>query len=187
MKTATLRSRTRVARGGVLVLGGGFAGTHVARGLGSSGTTIVESRPMAVPLRTLCPDSDLVSGSAVALDTERRLMHVQRNAGRLAIAYAELVVALGPASPVVKSLGLPTDEYGLVRVDEKLRVTGVPHVWALGDCAAVPNEATPGETDPATSEHALHQAYQLARNLRGTPAPYRYAADLPAVHTPGRD
>jgi NADH dehydrogenase FAD-containing subunit len=187
MKTSALRPRIRVARGGVLVLGGGLAGTHVARGLGSSGTTIVESHPVAVQLRTLCPDSDVVPGSAAALDTGRRLVHVKRNAGRLAIAYAELVVALGAASPVVASLGLPTDEFGLVRVDEKLRVTGVPHVWALGDCAAVPNEATPGQTDPPTYEHALHQAYQVARNLRGTPAPYRYVADLSAVHTASTD
>ena len=71
-------------------------------------------------------------------------------------------------------LGLPSDERGRLRVDETLRVAGVPHVWALGDCAAVPNQATPGETDPATCQHALRQARQLARNLRGTPRPYRY-------------
>ena len=47
-------------------------------------------------------------------------------------------------------------------------------IWALGDCAAVPNEATPGEIDPATCQHALRQARRLARNLRGTPRAYRY-------------
>jgi NADH dehydrogenase len=38
----------------------------------------------------------------------------------------------------------------------------------------VPNEATPGQTDPATCQHALRQARRLARNLRGTPRAYRY-------------
>ena len=33
--------RTRAARGGTLVLGGGFAGGYVARLLGSTGATIV--------------------------------------------------------------------------------------------------------------------------------------------------
>ena len=33
--------QTRVAKGGVLVLGGGFAGSYVARELGSRGATIV--------------------------------------------------------------------------------------------------------------------------------------------------
>jgi NADH:ubiquinone reductase (H+-translocating) len=77
-------------------------------------------------------------------------------------------------NPLLGQLGLPLDEHGRVAVDETLRVPGAPHVWALGDCAAVPNEATPGETDPATSQHALRQARRLARNLRGTPRPYRY-------------
>jgi NADH dehydrogenase len=78
------------------------------------------------------------------------------------------------ANPLVEQLGVPFDERGRVEVDETLRVIGVPGVWALGDCAAVPNAATPGETDPATCQHALRQARRLARNLRGTPKPYRY-------------
>jgi NADH dehydrogenase len=78
------------------------------------------------------------------------------------------------ANPLVAQLGVPFDERGRVEVDETLRVLGVPGVWALGDCAAVPNAATPGETDPATCQHALRQARRLARNLRGAPKPYRY-------------
>ena len=38
----------------------------------------------------------------------------------------------------------------------------------------MPNEATPGRTDPPTSQHALRQARRLAKNLRGEPKPYRY-------------
>jgi NADH dehydrogenase len=340
-------TRTRVAKGGVLVLGGGFAGSYVARELGRSGATIVnptnfmlytpllpeaaagsiEPRHVTVPLRAMAPDADLVLGSAVALDPERRLVEVESEAGRLAIAYADLVVALGAVTrmpdlpglhehafrlkdlgdairlrnhvlrqieladaapeqaarrltfvfagagfagvevlaelhelvaetlprhprlahveprwllldggvrilgqmpeqlarfahrtldrrgveihtqtslteldgrsvtltdgrriesetvvwtagvtpnPGLRSLGLPLDARGRVRVDETLRVAGNSHVWALGDCAAVPNQATPGETDPATCQHALRQARALARNLRGTPSAYRY-------------
>ena len=36
-------------------------------------------------------------------------------------------------------------------------------VWALGDCAAVPNAATPGQLDPPTSQHALRQGRRLKR------------------------
>jgi NADH:ubiquinone reductase (H+-translocating) len=78
------------------------------------------------------------------------------------------------ANPLVAELGLPCDEHGRVVVDETLRVSAMPGVWALGDCTAVPNAATPGELDPATCQHALRQARRLARNLRGTPRPYRY-------------
>jgi NADH dehydrogenase len=78
------------------------------------------------------------------------------------------------ANPLLTKLGLPLDKHGRVPVDETLRVVGSSRIWALGDCAAVPNEATPGETDPATCQHALRQARQLARNLRGTPRAYSY-------------
>jgi NADH dehydrogenase len=340
-------TRTRVAKGGVLVLGGGFAGSYVARELGRSGATIVnptnfmlytpllpeaaagsvEPRHVTVPLRTMAPGADLVVGSAVALDPDARVVEVESEAGRFAIAYADLVIALGAVTrmpdlpglqehafrlkdlmdairlrnrvlhqieladaapehaarrltfvfagagfagvevlaelrdlvaeslprhprlagieprwllvdggarilnqmpeqlarfahrtleargveiltntslteigahgatltdgrhvetetvvwtagvtpnPVLRGLNLPLDGRGRVRVDETLRVTATSHIWALGDCAAVPNEATPGETDPATCQHALRQARRLAGNLRGTPRPYRY-------------
>ena len=337
----------RRARGGTLVLGGGFAGGYVARRLGRAGATIVnpanfmlytpllpeaaagsiEPRHVTVPLRTMCPHADLLLGSAMSLDAERRVVEVRSEAGEFAVEYERLVIALGAvtrmprvpglrehalglkdlgdairlrnrvlrqieladaapadarrrltfvfagagyagveaiaelqelaagalrrhprlegveprfvlvdhgprilgqapeslarfatrtldrrgieiasgtgldsvdgdgavlsdgrridaetvvwtagvaANPLVAQLGVPFDERGRVEVDETLRVVGVPGVWALGDCAAVPNAATPGETDPATCQHALRQARRLARNLRGTPKPYRY-------------
>jgi NADH dehydrogenase len=58
-------------------------------------------------------------------------------------------------------------------------------VWALGDCAAVPNLATPDRFDPPTSQHALRQARRLAKNLRGEVRPYRYRM-LGEVATLGR-
>jgi N-acetylglutamate synthase-like GNAT family acetyltransferase len=59
-------------------------------------------------------------------------------------------------------------------------------VWALGDCARVPNLATPGEFDPPTSQHSLRQARRLARNLTsGEIRPYRYRM-LGQVATLGR-
>jgi len=78
------------------------------------------------------------------------------------------------ANPLLAELGVPLDERGRVVVDGELRVSGRDGVWALGDCAAVPNQATPGRTDPPTSQHALRQARRLARNLTGSPKPYRY-------------
>ena len=77
-------------------------------------------------------------------------------------------------NPLVAQLGLPTDDRGRVVVDETLQVAGMPGVWSLGDCAAVPNAATPGDVDPATCQHALRQARRLARNLSGAPKAYRY-------------
>jgi NADH dehydrogenase len=89
------------------------------------------------------------------------------------------------ANPLLSQLGLPVDERGRVVVDETLRVDGRTNVWALGDGARVPNEATPDHPDPPTCQHALRQARRLAKNLRGTPRPYRYRM-LGQVATLGR-
>jgi NADH dehydrogenase len=85
----------------------------------------------------------------------------------------------------VSKFGLPVDDNGRVVVDELLRVEDRERVWALGDCARVPNAATPGRFDPPTCQHALRQARRLAKNLRSQPAPYRYRM-LGQVATLGR-
>jgi NADH dehydrogenase len=89
------------------------------------------------------------------------------------------------ANPLNERLGIPVDERGRIVVDSSLRVEGREHVWALGDGARVPNEATPGEYDPPTSQHALRQARRLAKNLAGDVQPYRYRM-LGQVATLGR-
>jgi len=89
------------------------------------------------------------------------------------------------ANPLLAELGLPLEERGRVPVDELLRVEGLEHVWALGDCAAVPNLATPGQVDPPTQQHALRQARRVAKNIAGDPKPYRYKM-LGQVATLGR-
>ena len=87
--------------------------------------------------------------------------------------------------PALAGWGLPLDERGRVVVDGTLRVVGHENVWALGDCAAVPNAATPGATDPPTCQHALRQARRLAKNLSGDVGVYRYRM-LGQVATLGR-
>jgi NADH dehydrogenase len=89
------------------------------------------------------------------------------------------------ANPMVAQLGLPLDDRGRILVDETLRVEGTEHVWALGDCAAVPNAATPGMLDPPTSQHSLRQARRLAKNITGERRPYSYRM-LGEVATLGR-
>jgi NADH dehydrogenase len=102
------------------------------------------------------------------------------------IATRTLVWTAGvKANPMLAQLGLPLDERGRVQVDETLRVSGHEHVWAIGDGAAVPNAATPGQVDPPTSQHALRQARRLAKNLVGERKPYRYRM-LGQVATLGR-
>jgi NADH dehydrogenase len=89
------------------------------------------------------------------------------------------------AHPLLGEFGLPLDEKGRVVVGPTLQVEGRENVWALGDGARVPNEATPDHPDPPTCQHALRQARRLAKNLRGGRKPYRYRM-LGQVATLGR-
>src|SRR5690349_23865860 len=118
--------RSRTAQGGTLILGGGFAGACVARRLGRAGATIVtptnymlytpllpeaaagsiEPRHVVVPLRSMCPDADLLLGAAVALDPERRTVVVDTEAGRFTVAYHDLVLALGAVTRMPDVAGL---------------------------------------------------------------------------------
>ena len=89
------------------------------------------------------------------------------------------------AHPLLAELGLPLDERGRIVVGPTLQVEGRERVWALGDCARVPNEATPDHPDPPTCQHALRQARRLAKNMKGEAKPYRYRM-LGQVATLGR-
>jgi NADH dehydrogenase len=88
------------------------------------------------------------------------------------------------ANPLVQELGVPLDDRKRVEVDELLRVRGQEHVWALGDCARVPNTKA-DQPDPPTCQHALRQARRLAKNIQGDPRPYGYRM-LGQVATLGR-
>jgi len=80
-------------------------------------------------------------------------------------------------NPLIRTLPCKTEK-GRVCVDEALRVPGWPGVWAVGDCALVPDSLT-GGFHPPTAQHAIRQGRVLARNilasLRNEPVrPFRF-------------
>ncbi len=67
-------------------------------------------------------------------------------------------------APLAAEAGFPVDERGRVRVDERLRMTGLDDAWAAGDIAAVP-DVTTGGMSPPTAQHAMRQGARLGKNL----------------------
>jgi NADH dehydrogenase len=65
--------------------------------------------------------------------------------------------------PLVHDLPCRLDR-GRIVVDETLAVPGWPGVWALGDCAAIPDRRT-GKPHPPTAQHALREARTVAANI----------------------
>src|SRR6186997_3523004 len=114
----------REARGGVLVVGGGFAGAYVARLLGKRGATIVspenfmlytpmlpeaasgtlEPRHTVVPIRMMCRHAEFVLGMAVAHDKPGNRVQVQTEESLFWIEYEQLVVATGA---IARTLPIP--------------------------------------------------------------------------------
>jgi NADH:ubiquinone reductase (H+-translocating) len=68
------------------------------------------------------------------------------------------------ASPVAMRLGLPL-EHGRIVCDAFMRVHGYQNVWAIGDIAAVPDPARPGQPCPPTAQHAIRQGKLLGKNI----------------------
>jgi NADH dehydrogenase len=64
-------------------------------------------------------------------------------------------------NPVLDSLPC-VKEHGRLKVDEMLRVPDWPGVWALGDCALVPDIKT-GKFHPPTAQHALREGKTRGR------------------------
>jgi len=58
-------------------------------------------------------------------------------------------------------------ERGRLVTNEFLEVESWPGVWALGDCAAVPDVST-GKSCPPTAQHALRQGKVVAENIVAT-------------------
>lgn len=74
-------------------------------------------------------------------------------------------------SPLIASLPLPHARNGGILVKGDMSVEGHPGVWAIGDCAWIPNPK--GGFYPATAQHAIREGPLLAENLvyalRGRP------------------
>jgi len=103
---------------------------------------------------------DVRTGVRVAQFTDN---HVQLTDGSR-IKSCVLVWTAG-TSPNPLLADLPCGlERGRVKVNEFLEAPHWPGVWALGDCAVVPNPKT-GKPHPPTAQHAIREGRALARNL----------------------
>ena len=146
----------------------------------------------------ILPDIPSRLGDYAARELEKRGVEIHVGTTLASVSEREVVLGDGtriPARtlvwtagvrphPLLREIGLPLDETGRVEVDRFLRVRGHEHVWALGDCARVPN--TRAELpDPPTCQHALRQSRRLAKNILGEPQPYGYRM-LGQVATLGR-
>lgn len=181
---AALRRRL----GHFVVVGGGFSGVEVAGELADFLRSAqrfyprVRSEELRVTLlqdaERLLPELPEPLGHAAAASMRARGIDV-RLGTRAVQVHAEGVQLTGgeclDAGTVIctigtrphalaEGLGLPLQR-GRIQAAPDLSVPGVEGVWAIGDCAAIPNTAAPGCLAPPTAQFAVAEARTLAHNL----------------------
>ena len=67
-------------------------------------------------------------------------------------------------SPLISSLPCAR-ERGRIVVNEFLRIPNWPDVWAVGDCALVPDIRNVGKSHPPTAQHAMREGKVVAQNI----------------------
>jgi NADH dehydrogenase len=173
--------------GHFVVIGGGFSGVEVAGELIDCLASIRRYYPrvrdgevrvtLLHDMDRLLPEMSPRLAAAALRSLQRRGVVVELNARAASIHERAVVLTDGrtlAAQSVISTigtrpnslaneLGLAT-ERGRLIVEPDLSVPGQRGVWALGDCALVPN-AHDGKASPPTAQFAVRQAGVLARNL----------------------
>ena len=95
------------------------------------------------------------------------------------IATRMLIWTAGTTPPPLLSTLPCAKQRGRIVANDCLQVPDWPGVWALGDCALVPDALNPGKFYPPTAQHAIRQAAVLANNIvaamRGqVPQPFKF-------------
>jgi NADH dehydrogenase len=82
----------------------------------------------------------------------------------LVIEAETILLAAGvAANPLLADLPLTKAHNGRILVDSTMRSKDRPEIWALGDCAVIPDEH--GNPYPPLAQHALREARTLAANI----------------------
>ena len=171
-----------------VVAGGGFAGTETIGALidylrsakkyypalAKDNVRVVLVHPGAVILPELGESlGRYAQGKLAARNVEIRLetrvagytdRGVELKNGEI-IPALTLVWTAGVTPPAILQSLPCKKEKGRVVVEETLEVPGFPGVWALGDCAWIPNPQT-GNPHPPTAQHALREAFAMREEHR---------------------
>lgn len=120
---------------------------------------------------------EVLTGDGVASADERGLM---LQSGRR-IASETIVWSAGvkPSPLIAREPALPKTRRGAIETEQDMSVPNFPGIWALGDCAAIPDGS--GGLYPMTAQHAIREGPHLAENivasLRGAPTkPFQFNA-----------
>jgi NADH:ubiquinone reductase (H+-translocating) len=171
-----------------VVAGGGFAGVETVAGINDFLRDALPCYPhlreqllrvvLVHPGSVILPELDQKLGTYAQRKLAERKVEIRVNTKVVAVSDEGVELSDGTMiegrtliwtagtspHPLVHSLPC-VKERGRLTTNECLELPGWPGVWALGDCAAVPDPKT-GKACPPTAQHALRQGKVVAHNVR---------------------
>jgi NADH dehydrogenase len=174
----------------VVVAGGGFAGVETIAGINDFLREALECYPnlsaemlrlvLVHPGEVILPELGPKLGAYAQKKLAQRGVEIRTNTRVTGVTEHGVTLSDGstiPSCTVIWTAGttpnpllatLPcAKERGRMVVNAYMEIPEWPGVWALGDCALVPNPKT-GTSYPPTAQHALREGKVLARNITAT-------------------
>lgn len=202
-RSAALAERSRLLT--FVVAGGGFAGTEViaelfdlVHGVLHYFPEITPDEPRFVLVHAqdrILPELSAELG-AYALDRlQARGIEFRLGVGVAEASEGDVLLSDGERietrtfvwtagnrpSPLLTMVGGDRARNGALVTDPQLRAGGLEGVWAVGDCARIPDPDSDGSPFPPTAQHALRQGKFVADNITAVvagraPAVFRFRA-----------
>ncbi len=170
-----------------VVAGGGFAGVETIAGMNDFLREAVEFYPnlsedqirlvLVHPGPVILPELGEKLGVYAQKKLAERKVEIRLNTKVIGVSQNTVMLSDGTTiktntllwtagtspNPILGTLPCKI-ERGRLQVNEYLEVPDWPGVWALGDCALVPDTKT-GQYYPPTAQHALREGKVVAKNI----------------------
>jgi NADPH-dependent 2,4-dienoyl-CoA reductase/sulfur reductase-like enzyme len=165
-----------------VVVGGGYIGVEMAEALIQRGLDVILVEQADQPMSTVDPDmagmvAEAMRGIGVDIRTGVAVTGLAERDGRVtAVVTADgpiptdvVVLGLGvrPNTALAEAAGLPLGPTGGVRCDRRMRVVGVPGVWAAGDCVETLHRVSGLPVHIPLGTHANKQGRVAGINIGG--------------------
>ncbi|MFG1896922.1 FAD-dependent oxidoreductase [Micromonospora zamorensis] len=165
-----------------VVVGGGYIGVEIAEALIQRGLSVTLVEAGDQPMATVDADmgelvADAMRGLGMTIRTGLPVIGLEQRDGRVsAVVTAEgpmptdvVVLGLGvrPNAALAEAAGLPIGPTGGVRVDRRMRVPGLPGIWAAGDCVETLHRVSGMPVHVPLGTHANKQGRVAGINIGG--------------------
>ncbi|MEU8219332.1 FAD-dependent oxidoreductase [Micromonospora taraxaci] len=165
-----------------VVVGGGYIGVEIAEALIQRGLSVTLVEAGTQPMSTVDPDmgelvAEAMRGLGITIRAGLPVTGLEQRDGRVtAVVTAEgpmptdvVVLGLGvrPNSALAAAAGLPIGTTGGVRVDRRMRVPGMPGIWAAGDCVETLHRVSGMPVHVPLGTHANKQGRVAGINIGG--------------------